>query len=277
MKSGLVLVLFALLPAAAVATCIQAGQEQAEATKIIALRKQAGVPTEPFMMRTYPPIVFQGANLPTVWLGPEFIELVGEAKTDGKSVFQTMCLKENNDRHCLQWCTIRSASPQFYSADSQEKILSLCEECDSHSSDKCAEVQFLKNSSDALTLSTFEKKPAVLQMSTTGELLVFQTGSEGKKDLAKPYLKITQKANETQTFQKVEVVGGTEGSANVQSFFKKNPKYGFYGFRVCDQAVMSVDSCKSEIHSTGETGISFACQPRGATIPADTSDVKVKR
>lgn len=251
----------------AMASCIQAGQEQAEIKNITAIRKNSGFSTDPFLIKTFPPISFQNAALPTVWLGPEFFELVGEAKSDGKSSFQGICSK-STDQKCAEWCFLRTESPQFYSAQAQTKVIEQCQKCENSKDEKCNDVQFLKNSSDFLTINTFDKKPAILQMGSKGQLLVFQTDKEGKKDIKKPYLKLTQTINGDVTHQKLEGVGGgVESSSAAETLFKKNANYGYYGFRVCDQAILSLTDCGTQIKSTINTAVGFTCQPRMTNQP----------
>lgn len=279
MKITALLLSLLLCNQSAIASCIQAGQEQAEIKKITDLRKQAGVSTEAFSLKNYPPISFQDANLPTVWIGPEFVELVGEAKPDGKNYFQALCQKsKGKDLECTQWCLLRTDSPQFYSAKAQTNALDMCEKCDFINIKGCDDVQFIKNSTDSLTLNTHDKKPAILQMGNKGQLLVFQTGAEGKKDLAKPYLKITQKIYEDGTYQRLEALGGSEGNVKAESLFEKIPDHGYYGFRVCDQVVLSTNSCAGQIKATSQSAVGFTCQPRDRKNPGSaTEDVNVKR
>jgi len=239
--------LFLFLQNPVIAACIQAGQEQAEIKKITDLRKQAGVATEPFVVKNYPPISFQDANLPTIWIGPEFLELVGESKPDGKNYFQALCQQsKGKELECTQWCLLRTDSPQFYSAKAQTNALDMCEKCDFINIKGCEDVQFIKNSSDSLTLNTYDKKAVALQMSKQGQLLIFQTGAEG--------------------------------SAKAESLFEKVPDHGYYGFRVCDQVVLSANSCAGEIKATNRSAVRFTCQPRDPKNPGSATDeIKTKR
>lgn len=253
-------------------TCIPAGQEQAEIKRITAAREAAGVTTEPFLTHNYPPISFQDAALPTVWLGPDFFELVGEPKADGKSYFQGIC-SGFEEKTCVQWCFARADSPQIYSAKDYLKIANLCQKCGQSKEKSCDDVQFLNNTSDSILLNTYEKKTVVLQKAVSGHLLVFQTDANSKKDISKPYLKLTYLNSTKAVYQKVEVVAGPDGAVQAESSFTKDSRYGYNGFRVCDQAILSTKSCQTQIQSTKSTTLAFSCKPKGATNSATGNEV----
>lgn len=276
MKYSYFLFSFLLYGATAAASCIPSGQENAEVKKITEMRKAAGLETEPFMMRTHPPIAFQNAALPKVLMGPEFVELLGDAKPDGRNYLQGIC-SNYGEKECIEWCFVRADSPRFYSAEAQNNIINQCEKCESEQGKACDYVQFLKKSSDTIVFSTFDKKPALLQMSVKGQLLVFQTGLDGKKDLAKPYLKITHLSTEKTTYQKLETVGGAEGSVAAETFLKKDSNYGYYGFRICDIAMVSVDSCSTQINGSANTAIAFSCKSNQKQENPSSGGVKTQQ
>lgn len=281
MRSIAILFLYLLFTEYSWSTCIPAGQEQAEIKRITTARQAAGLTTEPFLIRNYPPISFQDAALPTVWMGPDFFELVGEPKADGKSYFQGICSgykgSSYEDTACVQWCFVRADSPQIYSAKDYTKVANLCQKCGESKDKSCDDVQYLNNSSNSILLKTFEKKTVVLQMSVSGHLLIFQSDADSKKDLSKPYLKMTYLNGPNTVFQKLEVVAGPNGTAQAESFFTKDSRYGYNGFRVCDQAIFSTQSCQSQIQSTKDTALGFSCKPKGAAPPAHNNEVQRRK
>lgn len=258
----LTIIAFLVNSYSAFAGCIQADQVSNEIQKIKNIRTKSNLTTEAFVEKSYPSVKFVDAALPRFWMGPLFTELVGEPQKDGKSFYQSLCTNMKNNQ-CKQWCIVRADSPQFYQEKAKQAALDLCAKCEKDN--VCDNVQLLKNSSDMATMNTFEKVPVIIQMANDGRLLVFQTSDDGKKDLKKPYIELTQTVKDGTTSQKITVVGSPQGAASVQTTFTPSSDFGYYGFRACDLMMMSVDNCSPQVAPIAGTGLNYSCLPKTAT------------